>query len=243
MILEDQYRKHLQAKNLAGNTIDNYISSIKRVERDNKVDLESELARDQMKGLVTRLTYSHDDQRSSKPNPSNMAIQPSNLFSDLGWYRRALQRYQEFRLGIDSAASPNMIDDVEEPEIEAAENTFKLEQDLHAAIRKNISQLENGLVVEDGGKEFQVESGFIDILARDKSGRWVVIELKAGTAKPESIAQILGYMACLSDVKNKAETRGILIAADFVPRVRHAARAVSSLELQKYRYNFSFEKG
>lgn len=98
-----------------------------------------------------------------------------------------------------------------------------------------------GLTIEDGGKEFQVDAGFVDILARDKSGCWVVIELKAGEAKPDAIAQILAYMACIAELK-QADVRGILIAAEFHKRVRFAARAVPTLSLQKYRYNFSFDK-
>jgi RecB family endonuclease NucS len=86
----------------------------------------------------------------------------------------------------------------------------------------------------------RVHAGFIDILAKDKSGRCVVIELKAGDAKPDAIAQILLYMSCVADDKN-GQARGILIASDFVPRVRLAARAVPTLALQKYRFNFSFE--
>jgi hypothetical protein len=242
MILEDQYRKYLQRRDLAQNTIDNYVSSVKRVERENNVDLEKEFAKDHAKSLMDRLVYTRDDERAGKPNPTSIAIPPEKLYSYLAWYRAALGRYLQFRQSGDNSADASLIEDAGEPEeVAAAGNSFRLEEDLQKTLRENISQLELGLMIEDGGKEYQVEAGFIDILARDKSGQWVVIELKAGDARPDAVAQILSYMSCIADLK-KAPTRGILIAADFVPRVRLAARAVPNLALQKYRFNFSFEK-
>ena len=243
MIFENEYRSFLQARDLALNTIDNYISSIRRIEREHGVNLEEELDKDQLKSLVDRLTYTRADEATGRPNPSNIAVDPTRLFSHLGWYRRALERYRDFRLpGSLAIANPTLVDDVIEPEIEEAGRTFKLEEDLQIALRKNLNQLEDGLTIADNGKEYYVEAGFIDILARDKAGRWVVIELKAGDAKADAIAQILSYITSVSEEKKSSDVRGILVASDFIPRVRLAARAVPSLSLQKYRFNFQFDK-
>ncbi|MFZ2070720.1 MAG: hypothetical protein WAV32_03790 [Halobacteriota archaeon] len=76
--------------------------------------------------------------------------------------------------------------------------------------------------------------------AEDKQGAVVVIELKAGAATPDCIAQILSYMGALSDMEQKP-VRGILVAGDFPSRVVFAARAVSNLQLKKYTFRFSFE--
>jgi len=243
MILEEAYRAHMKDRDLALNTTDTNVSALRRVERESNVNIEDEFTKDQLRSLVERLTYTKADERAAKPNPSNLAIDPAKLFSYLGWYRRVVERYRIFRLGgVVSAETQPLIEDVPEPELEeAAGRTFKLEQDLQDALRENIGQLEDGLTVVDGGKEYMVEAGFIDILARDKAGRWVVIELKAGDAKADSVAQILSYMSCVAEEK-KGETRGILIASDFVPRVRWAVRSVPTLALQKYRFSFAFEK-
>jgi endonuclease len=53
---------------------------------------------------------------------------------------------------------------------------------------------EPGLAIIDDGAERSVESGFIDITARDAAGTTVVIELKAGAAGQRAVAQILSYM-------------------------------------------------
>ena len=120
------------------------------------------------------------------------------------------------------------------------DQTFRLEQDLQAALRSDIGQLEPGLRIADDDSELRVESGFIDILAIDKDGVWTVVELKAGKARPDVIAQILGYMGCI-DTERDGQVRGILVAADFDPRVVFAADAVPNLSLKKYRYRFDFE--
>lgn len=132
----------------------------------------------------------------------------------------------------------------EPPETEevlnAVETTFGLERDLQVALRSNIEQLEPGLAIIDGGHEYATEAGRIDITARDSQGGLVAIELKAGTAQPDSIAQILSYISTLSSDGDKP-VRGILVAGDFSSRVVYASRAVPNLALKRYRFQFSFE--
>jgi hypothetical protein len=123
---------------------------------------------------------------------------------------------------------------------EAEEITFKLERDLQAALRKNIRQLESGLKVIDGGSERTVEAGRIDITAEDRKKKPVVIELKAGIAKTDSITQTLAYMASLEQEMKKT-VRGIIVAAGFHPKVILAARAVPNLQLKEYSFTFSFQ--
>jgi len=91
----------------------------------------------------------------------------------------------------------------------------------------------------DGGKERIVPSGKIDITAQDKNGKTVIIELKSGVADRDAVGQIASY---LGDVANEAPgIRGILIAHGFSQRAIAAARMISSLELHRYGYRFSFE--
>lgn len=125
--------------------------------------------------------------------------------------------------------------------IEAAEATFGLERDLQLALRANIKQLEPGLRIIDDDKEYTTQAGRIDILARDKHGRLVVIELKAGMATPEALTQLLAYMGDLQTKLNEQSVRGILVAGDFHPRILFAAPAVPNVQLRKYRFRFAFE--
>lgn len=124
--------------------------------------------------------------------------------------------------------------------IEASEATFGLERDLQTALRANIQQLEPGLQIVDNGRERTTEAGRIDITAKDAADNLVVIELKAGTAAPEALTQLLAYMSVINDQDQKP-VRGILIAGDFHPRVVFAARAVPNVQLRRYRFKFAFE--
>ncbi len=131
---------------------------------------------------------------------------------------------------------PPLPDDAEEAEQGLR---FGLERELQGALRANIHQLEQGLVIAEDGIEHRVDAGRIDIVATDAQGRLVVIELKAGTAQPESVTQLLAYMGTLDNPQNRP-VRGILVAHDFAPRVRYAARAVPSITLRSYSFKFAF---
>ena len=112
-----------------------------------------------------------------------------------------------------------------------------LERDLQAALVDNIGQLEPGLRLV--ARERPVEAGRIDILATDQQERLCVIELKAGRAQGDSIAQLLAYMATVDNPEGRG-IRGILVAHEFAPRVRHAAQAVPNVGLLRYSFRFTF---
>jgi endonuclease len=131
----------------------------------------------------------------------------------------------------------------EDTEVASAVDTaFGLERDMQRALRENIEQLEQGLTIDDGGREQTVASGRIDITARDTHGNFVVIELKTGEADRDAVAQILAYMGDLMEDEPNASIRGVLVAKSFEPRARAAARAASSVQLVQYGYRFTFEK-
>lgn len=123
--------------------------------------------------------------------------------------------------------------------LEAEEITFGLERDMQKALRVNIAQLEPGLTIIDGGKEKTTEAGRIDITAKDEQDNIVVIELKAGKATPDVIAQILSYMGVVGETGD-SKVRGLLVAGDFHKRVVLASKAIPNLRLKKYSFQFSF---
>ena len=121
----------------------------------------------------------------------------------------------------------------------STELTFGLERDLQLALRSGIEQLELGLSVIDGGSEYTTPAGRVDILAQDSSGSPVVVELKAGRAGSKVIAQILAYMSAVS-AERGVPARGIIVAGEFDQVVVLASKAVASLRLRKYTYQFRF---
>ena len=124
-------------------------------------------------------------------------------------------------------------------EVESASNLkFGLERDMQEALRQHIDQLDPDLTIVDDGKERRVEAGFIDILAEDQAGTLVVIELKAPEAPDSAVTQVLSYIGSLQ-AETDQPVRGVLVARDFSPRVRLAARA-AGIQVVKYGYSFTF---
>ena len=173
----------------------------------------------------------------------NWFLNSDGTFSDLGW--ESPFAYQNTHINpyyLQPGQEPPEDPTEALPEIQESDNPeqikFGLERDLQRALRLNIGQLEPGLQIIDGGGEMNVAAGRIDITAEDNKGRLVVIELKAGTAQPNAVAQVLSYMGSIDAGR---PVRGILVAHDFHERVVHAAKAVPNLSLKAYSFQFSFE--
>lgn len=122
---------------------------------------------------------------------------------------------------------------------EYVESSLSLERDLEDQILSHLDLLEPGLTLVS--RQEASDIGRLDLLARDKEGRTVIIELKAGEAKDSSIGQVARYMGWYSE-KEGAPARAILVASGFAEPVRWAARAIPGLKLVTYRVQFAFEE-
>jgi len=157
--------------------------------------------------------------------------------------RSVLKRYLQFVVEAEAQRGTEDVAPEEELECEAdaAEGVvFKLEREMQAAVRKQLAALEPGLLEADNGFEVTVATGRIDILARDKTGQLVVIELKAGSCPPGALEQTLGYAEALAEERGEP-VRAYLIAADFPDRIRAAAKRVHGLELRTYEFSLRFD--
>jgi endonuclease len=215
------------------------LSELRRIE-STYGDLDSLYDTDELQSLIDTLTYGADDERRNSPNPSKLEIS-GNIRNNLASYKSAVQKYARFRQDVElEAARPILTAQaVVQPLLEQAEQTFSMERDLQAALRRSIDQLEQGLSVIDGGVECSVSSGRIDILAQDSQGARVVVELKAVKAPRDAVAQTLAYMG---DIQQQfgGEVRGILVAPDFDSKAISAARVVPTLKLVSYGFSFTF---
>src|SRR5271165_4663424 len=204
-------------------------------------DLDQLYAADRLEGVLASLQYSTDDKRFGRPNPSKIPFE-GDIRSNLASYKDAVRRY---RLFIESESS--VLKEIAEPNVQAAAmremragaeeelgQRVGLERDMQAALRNAISQLEEGLVIIDDGAERSVDSGFVDITARDASGATVAIELKTGAAGQRAVAQILSYMGDIASEEPGVAVRGILVASSFDRKARSAARMAPTLSLCSY---------
>lgn len=70
-----------------------------------------------------------------------------------------------------------------------------LEQHLEEWIAADTSLLQAGLVIV--GRQLYTAGGPLDLLALDMQGRWVVIEIKRGEVRRETVAQAIDYASCI----------------------------------------------
>ena len=217
-------------------------SYAKKVE-DAYGDLDEHFERDKLQSLVDLLAYSLTDAKLDRPNPTRIAVN-GNPYNVLNNCKTGVKNYRDF-LGLGGTTQV-----IEEEAIEIAGaaiasrregKQFELERHLQESLRSEIAQLEDGPEIIDGDVERSVESGSIDILARDVAGGLVAIELKRGEAKREAIGQILGYMGDLKIEEPEMNVRGIIVSAEFDRSCRSAVAAAPNLALRRYRYSFKFE--
>jgi RecB family endonuclease NucS len=84
---------------------------------------------------------------------------------------------------------------------ELIDASISLECDIEDHLIANLDALEKGLTFIDS--QVVIEIGRIDILAKDKTGERVIIEIKTGEAKDKAIGQIARYMGWYGDKEGK----------------------------------------
>ena len=127
---------------------------------------------------------------------------------------------------------------------------FATEKHLQAYLVENLEDIEVGLTLfDDGvnsGVEFPAGGGRrIDILAIDKNGDMVVIELKVSRGHDRTLGQIQRYMGWIrSNVASEGQyVRGIIIASDITEDLRIACSLPSNpVSLREYSLTFSLRE-
>ena len=231
-----------QGTPLREGNMDFYATACINIENAENRNLDEEFEQDSMASLFQLYTYNANDEQNNRPNPTNLPINNA-IRKTLSNHRSALNHYRRFCLGGSDAPiqeAPDSNNDTETIAESDSNTTFRLEKDMQDAIRENIAQLDPTLEIIDNGLERKVKSGFIDILAKDSNGTFVVIELKAGKASDSVIAQILGYMGDIAQEENQP-VRGIIVASDFNQRLRSTLHVAPNLELKSYSYTFDFK--
>ena len=238
--MKEGFRAWLKS-NYTANSAATLYSQAKKVE-ESYGDLDDIFDSGEIESVATELNYSSQDAKLGKPNPSKIPA-GNNLYTNLAAFKSSLRCYAKYRENEPEFNSETAIELAGQAIKEKLEGKqFELERHLQSELRREIEQLEPGLEIIDQGLERSVESGFIDILARDAAGALVVIELKSGMAKREAVGQITGYMGDLIGEEPSTPIRGILVAAEFDKSCLSGVRAIPTLKLKRYRFSFTFEE-
>jgi len=99
-----------------------------------------------------------------------------------------------------------------------------LERTLEDFLEFNLDLLEKGLSLV--ARQYSTPTGPLDLLARDRRKRWVVIELKRGRAADRTVGQLLRYMGFIVRERaggKRSRVRGFAVAPDPDKRLIHAA--------------------
>lgn len=102
------------------------------------------------------------------------------------------------------------------------ENFAKKEAEYQKFIRKNLNQVEEGLIVIS--EQYKVPTGKIDIFARDSIGNDVLIELKHPSASSSAIGQLLKYREDYKKKSKNEQVRCILVAPRIPERLRSSLK-------------------
>lgn len=112
-----------------------------------------------------------------------------------------------------------------------------LERTLEDFLEYNLELLEKGLSLV--ARQHPTATGPLDLLARDSSGRWVVIELKRDRAADKVLGQLLRYRAFILKERagNRDErVRGFIVAPAPDRRLIEAARGASPVPVEVFEF-------
>jgi len=133
---------------------------------------------------------------------------------------------------------------------EEAAKEFAYESDLRNLLAKNLSILEPGLKLyedkDEGvtGVEFPAGGRSIDILALDRNGDYVVIELKVSKAYDRVVGQLLRYMSWIEEHQAEPgqKVRGMIVGREISEDLVLACRRIPDVELFQYELSVSVKK-
>jgi hypothetical protein len=162
--------------------------------------------------------------------------------SDDHFFKIDSSNFRLYQSGVDPTPISEKFPDDEEPRGEEVEGTgeFAYEHDLRDFLARNLQLIESGLSLyrdEDiTGVEYPVGGRFIDLLATDADGNYVVIELKVSKGYDRVVGQLLRYVNWikLNLAENDEKVRGIIIAKNISNDLILACSELFHISLMEY---------
>ncbi len=76
--------------------IEFYVEAISNIEKAEKIDMDKEFQKDGMAWISNLYSYSVQDNRDNRPNPTKVALTKSTVYSTLSDHKTALNHYVRF---------------------------------------------------------------------------------------------------------------------------------------------------
>jgi hypothetical protein len=155
--------------------------------------------------------------------------------------KKKLNKYEQIYSKYEKSEKTDVSSKATEDDPDAG-TKFALEEQLRDYLAENLGILEAGLAlwpVENGDAvEFQVDeqgpSRRIDILAKDRGGLPMIIELKVSRGHEKTVGQALYYRARIRHRFGAERVRIFIVAAEISPELRAAASEVSDVLMFEY---------
>lgn len=194
---------------------------------------------------ASRIHYSENQKQRSATGPQDFLFRPAK--GELVWYDPTKHGEWEIAETDDgSLIVRGAGQEVPQPVMATAApgegSTFAAEHHLRDYLVKNLSVIEEGLELfseaDRDGVEFNTEMGRIDILAVDKEGGLLVVELKVERGPDQVCGQILRYLGWVKRHLAKGRpVRGLIIAKHISDRIRYALADVPNVTVREYELN------
>ncbi len=175
---------------------------------------------------------------------------PRKAYGSISWVpaQGGSSKISERDYNVIMGFEPDVLNSPEE--VAEEEMNYALEKHLEEFIVENWQKIDFGeklslYVDENGnsGKQYYTEEvGYIDLLAQDEKGGFVVIELKKGRKNDEVIGQVLRYMGWVRQKLSKpdAHVRGYIIVGERDPKLNYALQEIGD-KVRAMVYKVSFK--
>jgi len=194
---------------------------------------------------ASRVHFSENSKPRQASGPQDFLFRPAK--GELVWFDPAKHGEWEISEGEDRTLTVRQCR--REPITPAVPGTaqfggtaFAAENHLRDYLAKNLSVIEDGLELfsdsDRDGVEFVTEMGRIDILAVDKEGGLLVVELKVESGPDQVCGQIMRYVGWVKrHIAGPRPVRGLIIANHISNRIRYALADVPNVSAREYELN------
>lgn len=115
----------------------------------------------------------------------------------------------------------------------ATEASSIAERNLEDLVVAQLEAIEPGLRLEERQKS--TPAGRLDLLCRDATGKYVVVELKRARGTDQVVGQILRYMGWLIEAHGTDKVRGIVIVQNKDQGLTYAVKAIPNVEVKQFK--------